>query len=90
MVQLCFMIAACGIALSALLYIATKLHWRIAAPLWKFVPRLTTLAAVLLLFMFVMISIGGTNDLTHSFGKGLKEVEYTLRNWFSSLKPRGG
>lgn len=86
MARLCLIIAGFGIAFSLLLYISVKLRWRIAEPLHRHAPRVATATAAVLLLMFVMLATAGTNDLAEAFGKGLKQAEYTLRDWFSALR----
>lgn len=90
MTRACYIVAGFGFGLSVLLYVATKLRWRIAQPLWRWAPRLATLAAALLLLMFAMMATEGTSDLAGICGKGLKQVEYSLKDWFSSLSFKNG
>jgi hypothetical protein len=90
MAQLCLIIAGCGLALSAVLYIAIKRRWRIADPLCRYAPRIATISAALLLLMFVMMATAETSNLADALGKGLKQAEYTLRDWFNNLKFSSG
>jgi hypothetical protein len=88
MTHVCLCTAGFGIIFSALLYAAIKLRWQMAERLSRNAPRIVTVVAAVLLLVFAMLTTAGTTDLFEVFGKGLKEAEYALRDWFSSLKFR--